>query len=552
MNPEQKKRFEELWDKGDYRGGSVAQRLVPRILNYVPKGKTLNDYGSGTGRAEVEILKHRPEQKINMVDIADNALEDECKNLLSQSPNLTFKIADLVDLGDFPHADWGICIGVLMTVPHETLDTILGEIRRTCDNLFMEIYDLPDNRLGSDQTLTKMNGEQWSAKLSQFWPKVLQEPSPESPQRYIFICYGSLNGRVIQLKDKYKDETCYIVGRGVSLIQIKKEHFGSGPVIVLNEAIWNIHILDLGNDIYSQWRNGDVLPNLINYLRPQDAMILCDNIVLNNPPASVHFPQYPKRYTFECERDLEVNPPACFSHLAALQIAVKIFGCTNLVMMAFDSYRGDTRTVLKDGFVHSEFRPGDYGEQIEIIRKKLNELKESITYKWFFPDEKPIPPNELMRLNLGCGSVYEKGYINIDLHDSRADKIMDAKKLSYSDNEVDEIYSSHLLEHFSKHEVPLVIQEWRRVLKSGGILKLNIPNLEWCLNNFLATNECKKWGLPIDMIYGLQSTPGEEHKTGFTQISIMHLLEHAGFEQIEIGNHWSHNQQCFWVQCKKI
>ncbi len=72
------RKFREIWDRGNYRLGSTALRMVPMIIDKIPDGATINDYGSGTGRAEIELLKYRA-YKINMIDIAENALEEEAK-----------------------------------------------------------------------------------------------------------------------------------------------------------------------------------------------------------------------------------------------------------------------------------------------------------------------------------------------------------------------------------------------------------------------------------------------------------------------------------------
>jgi hypothetical protein len=181
---EHQKKFEEVWDKGDYRLGSTAQRLVKRILEVIPETASINDYGSGTGRAEAEILKTRPDQEIRMIDIAPNAPEF---NFL-ENINITFHHADLSFLNGVPHADWGMCINTLMTVQLDKLDTILSEIRRTCDNLFFEAYDFDDVRLGRNYTTVKMDKIEWYEKLSDYWNRVKFEPSPESDHRYIFIC----------------------------------------------------------------------------------------------------------------------------------------------------------------------------------------------------------------------------------------------------------------------------------------------------------------------------------------------------------------------------
>ena len=177
--------FEEVWERGDYRRGSTAQRLVPFLRRYIPRGSTINDYGSGTGRAE--ILLHRDGYRVNMVDIAANALEEEARALIGEQ--ITYAVAELDHLPpDFPVADWGICINVLMLVDPDKLDAILMEIRRTCRNLIVEVYDLDDRRLGRNWTTVKGDAAWWRKTLGRYWPAVESVPSPEHPRRYITIC----------------------------------------------------------------------------------------------------------------------------------------------------------------------------------------------------------------------------------------------------------------------------------------------------------------------------------------------------------------------------
>jgi predicted SAM-dependent methyltransferase len=575
VDQEHKNKFEKVWDKGDYRQGSTAQRMYKRILDIIPMDATINDYGCGTGRAEVELLQTRPVQIITMIDIAENALEAPARELIDNpKTNLSFIMSDLSDLSAVPHADWGMCINVLMTVQKDKLDIILKEIRRTCDNLIFEAYDFEDKRCGWQMTTVKLDKIQWQAKLREFWPEVKFEPSPESNRRYIFVCQSKAEDRrpkeenqgqkakdqrlkeknnvipaqagIQKLQNKYAGQTCYIIGRGPSLLNIKKENIGAGPVIVINEAIYNIAALKLDNDIYSQWRNGDMPDELPQYLKAGDTLLLCENNVPQYENKVDKYKDYSPLYFFECRRDLSHNPEVMFSHAAAVEIAVRIFGCTKLVMMGFDSYLNDDRTVLKHGFVKSEFRPGDYREQINIIESRLAEMP-MIKAQWYFP---PVI-KEPIKLNIGCGDVPIKGYVNIDLHVEAADVKMNALELEYADGEVDEIYSSHLLEHFGKNDVPKALKEWYRVLKNGGKLSMNLPNLEWCLKNWLNQPEDKKWGLPLDMIYGLQTNDGEYHKTGFTRSRLEQLLKAAGFKNISITDHQSHAQSCFKVECVK-
>lgn len=191
MNQSWKERFENIWhpdDRAKYRQGSAGQRYAKQFLSYVPEDATINEYGSGTGRAVVEIIKQRPDVKINMVDIADNALEPQAKDLID-GEKITYSICDLSYLpNDFPVADWGYCVGVLMLVEPESLDNILTEMRLKSKNLFIEVYNLSDVRCGIELTTIKQDWSWWLDKLREYWRDVEFIQSKEHSKRFIFIC----------------------------------------------------------------------------------------------------------------------------------------------------------------------------------------------------------------------------------------------------------------------------------------------------------------------------------------------------------------------------
>ena len=84
----------------------------------------------------------------------------------------------------------------------------------------------------------------------------------------------------------------------------------------------------------------------------------------------------------------------------------------------------------------------------------------------------------MIELTVGCAIVILDGYINIDLHCDQADAIYDVRNpLQYKDKSVDEILASHLLEHFNYRELPIVLANFRKVLKDDGILHVRVPNM---------------------------------------------------------------------------
>lgn len=87
-----------------------------------------------------------------------------------------------------------------------------------------------------------------------------------------------------------------------------------------------------------------------------------------------------------------------------------------------------------------------------------------------------------MKLNLGCGDKILPDYVNVDVVESRAGKkpdvICDLHQLTpFEDNAADEILSVHVVEHFWRWEVVDILREWVRVLKPGGKMILECPNL---------------------------------------------------------------------------
>lgn len=83
-------------------------------------------------------------------------------------------------------------------------------------------------------------------------------------------------------------------------------------------------------------------------------------------------------------------------------------------------------------------------------------------------------------LNLGCGQRFHPAWTNVDLapaHTSigRCDV---TQPLPFEDGAFDAVYHSHLLEHLPHAQALPFLQECRRILKPGGVLRLAIPNLE--------------------------------------------------------------------------
>jgi predicted SAM-dependent methyltransferase len=111
---------------------------------------------------------------------------------------------------------------------------------------------------------------------------------------------------------------------------------------------------------------------------------------------------------------------------------------------------------------------------------------------------------------------------------------------------VDAIWSSHNLEHLHRHEVPVALAEFCRVLKPAGLLLLTLPDLQQ-VAELVVADRLEHEGYrspsgpvtPLDMIFG--HTPSlargntfMAHRTGFTPTTLGKLLVEAGFVDVRL------------------
>lgn len=90
-------------------------------------------------------------------------------------------------------------------------------------------------------------------------------------------------------------------------------------------------------------------------------------------------------------------------------------------------------------------------------------------------------------LNLGCGNKINSSMINIDFVKGQSDVLCHnlLLPLPYQENTVDMIYHSNVLEHFNQIDGNTFLKDSFRVLKTNGILRISIPDLENIASEYL-------------------------------------------------------------------
>jgi predicted SAM-dependent methyltransferase len=115
-----------------------------------------------------------------------------------------------------------------------------------------------------------------------------------------------------------------------------------------------------------------------------------------------------------------------------------------------------------------------------------------------------------------------------------------------SANTIDAVWSSHNLEHLQRHEVPLALGEFIRVLKPRGLLLLTLPDLQQVAQlvvddklEDLAYQSPSGPVTPLDMIFGHTASLARgnrymAHRTGFTARTLHQALVEAGFVEVRL------------------
>ena len=99
------------------------------------------------------------------------------------------------------------------------------------------------------------------------------------------------------------------------------------------------------------------------------------------------------------------------------------------------------------------------------------------------------------------------------------------------DGVAEELQAMHALEHVYAWEAPNLLAEWRRLLRPGGLLVLELPNLEHAARNLL---EGQKDQMSMWPLYGDPSwrDPYMCHRYGYTPKTLEALLTAGGFSSI--------------------
>lgn len=171
-----------------------------------------------------------------------------------------------------------------------------------------------------------------------------------------------------------------------------------------------------------------------------------------------------------------------------------------------------------------------------------------------------------MKLNLGSHNKVIEGYLNVDaLKLDNVDIVHDLTIFPYpfEDNSVDEILMTEFLEHIGFRYTEGVLKECFRILKEGGSLKIQVPDIREMMFAYwngqicecvahkpkdkadgmakLDCPKCQGYGRvhPNRWLFaflGAQKHEYDYHKNIFTPERLEEALENAGFSKLDFGS----------------
>jgi SAM-dependent methyltransferase len=103
------------------------------------------------------------------------------------------------------------------------------------------------------------------------------------------------------------------------------------------------------------------------------------------------------------------------------------------------------------------------------------------------------------------------------------------KPWPYSDETIDAVFSSHVLEHLPIRAARTCISNAYRVLKKGGILRIVVPDLDKCIADYSAP---KSYEWAFDVFEANQVAEKNMHHFMYNEASLARLMRDCGFAAV--------------------
>lgn len=141
-----------------------------------------------------------------------------------------------------------------------------------------------------------------------------------------------------------------------------------------------------------------------------------------------------------------------------------------------------------------------------------------------------------IRLNLGSGPRKLDGWVNVDILGMDPDLHWDLRRgIPFPDSSVEATFLEHVLEHFRTGDALRILEECRRVLVPGGIVRAGVPDFGLYIRSYVGdreTLERLRPGRPTPLLAVGEVVLQHGHRSVWDAETLTRALEEAGFVDV--------------------
>lgn len=123
-------------------------------------------------------------------------------------------------------------------------------------------------------------------------------------------------------------------------------------------------------------------------------------------------------------------------------------------------------------------------------------------------------------------------------HLHAVDVVCDARNVQLESECADLVYSQECLEHFPWKEYRSVLAEWCRLVKPGGMIRIEVPDFLSACRQVLETDTLEMDRAIQQIIFGGQVNEYDFHFVGHTPRALTADLNELNFTVTDIKNGW--------------
>ena len=160
----------------------------------------------------------------------------------------------------------------------------------------------------------------------------------------------------------------------------------------------------------------------------------------------------------------------------------------------------------------------------------------------------PEKVKRLNKINIGSGTDIKNDYINVDHRSLEGvDVVADVSALPFDENTIEEIFASHVVEHFTERKIEQILKHWYSLLIKNGKMIIIVPNIHDMASRMVRGEI--SWDQFRSVALGGQDYESDYHFNLFSVDSLEGLIKRVlPDSRIKINNPSRRNGEAFEVE----